>query len=692
MAMQIMRKLGWVVVGVLALLLLACGVLYAMFDGDKIKAEVSRVVLEQKQRKLVIAGTPKLSFWPNVGIELDGVTLSEQASDAQFLALQHARVAVAVMPLLSRQVEVRGLELTGLQATVIKRKDGSLSIADLLGEPSASAPTPDKPATPAKPLQLDVDSVRITDAQLTWRDELAGSTTALSHLNVSSGRIQFSAADQRASVDALHVATNGSTGADAFELSLDAPQLAWSPQQSSAGTVTLSAALRGAARQAQLKLELSGLQGSADALQAKSMALTLDAKAADASVKAQLQSPVAVNLAGRSVELKQLAGTVELAHPSMPMKQVRLPITGTLGLNAQAQSAQLTLATQLDDSHIKTAVRVSKFAPLALGFDLDVDVDVDALNVDKYFPPQPKTGPTASTPTTPAQPESPFDFSALRGPQVQGNVRIGALQVAGLKLSQLTAKLMLAGGKLDIAPLAAQLYDGTARGSVSVNANGNALAVQQTLAGVNINPLMKDLLQKDMLEGRGTVVVDISTRGNTVSAMKKALAGSASLSLKDGAIKGINLAQSLRDIKAKLGQADTTQAANANQKTDFSELTASFKLSNGVAHNEDLSMKSPFIRLTGAGDIDVGMGQMNYLAKAAVVASGEGQGGQDLGQLKGLTVPVRVSGPLAQLSYKLEWGAMLEDATKAKVEEKKQEIKNQVQEKAKDLLKGIFNP
>lgn len=686
--MQIMRKLGWVVGGLLALLLLACGVLYAMFDGDKIKAEVSRVVLEQKQRKLVIAGTPKLSLWPNVGIELDGVTLSEHASDAQFLALQHARVAVAVMPLLSRQVEVRGLELTGLQATVTKRKDGSLSIADLLGEPSPSSPTPDNPATPAKPLQLDVDSVRITDAQFTWRDELAGSTTALSHLHVSSGRIQFSAADQRASVDALHVATQGRSGADAFELSLDAPQLAWSAQQSSAGTVTLSAALRGAARQAQLKLELSGLQGSADALQAKSMALTLDAKAADATVKVQLQSPVALNLAGRSVELKQLAGTVELAHPSMPMKQVRLPIAGTLALNAQAQSAQLTLATQLDDSHIKTAVRVSKFAPLALGFDFDVD----ALNVDKYFPPKPKTEPTASTSTTPAAPESPLDFSALRGPQVQGNVRIGALQVAGLKLSQLTAKLMLAGGKLDIAPLALNLYEGTARGSLSVNANGNALAVQQTLAGISINPLMKDLLQKDMLEGHGTVSLDISARGNTVSAMKKALAGSASLSLKDGAIKGINLAQSLRDIKAKLGQADTTQAANANQKTDFSELTASFKLNNGVAHNEDLSMKSPFIRLAGAGDIDVGKGQMNYLAKAAVVASGEGQGGQDLAQLKGLTVPVRVSGPLDQLSYKLEWGAMLEDATKAKVEEKKQEIKNQVQEKAKDLLKGLFNP
>jgi AsmA protein len=216
---------------------------------------------------------------------------------------------------------------------------------------------------------------------------------------------------------------------------------------------------------------------------------------------------------------------------------------------------------------------------------------------------------------------------------------------------------------------------------------------------------MKDLLDKDVLEGRGDVALDISTHGDTVGAMKKALAGSASLALKDGAIKGINLAQSLRDIKAKLGQPDTTQQANANQKTDFSELSASFKIANGIAHNDDLAMKSPFIRLGGAGDIDVGASQINYLAKATLVTSGEGQGGKAADQLKGLTVPVRLTGRFDKLAYKIEWGAMLEDATKASVEAKKKELQaaadekvkdarahaeEVVKDKAKDLFKGLL--
>ena len=260
-----------------------------------------------------------------------------------------------------------------------------------------------------------------------------------------------------------------------------------------------------------------------------------------------------------------------------------------------------------------------------------------------------------------------------------------------LKLAKLDAKINMANGRLDVAPLSVNLYEGTATGSLSLNANGNHLALKQNLAGVSINPLMKDLADKDLLEGRGNVMLDVTSHGDSVTAMKKALGGTASLSLKDGAIKGINLAQSLRDLKGKLGaKQDSTQQAKAGDKTDFSELTASLKIASGVAHNEDLAMKSPFLRLAGAGDIDIGGGQMNYLAKASVVASSAGQGGQGLDQLKGLTVPVRVTGPFENLSYKIEFGSLVADAAKAKVEEKKQEVKAKAEEKVKDKLKGLF--
>ncbi|MDP2823698.1 MAG: AsmA family protein [Sulfuritalea sp.] len=676
--MKALRILGIVFGLVLALLAAGVGVLYALFDGEKIKGEISRVVLEQKQRKLDIAGKLELSVWPNVGIKLGRLTLSESGGKEEFLALDSARVAVGVMPLLSKQVQVQRIEVDGLKATLVKRQDGTLNIADLLGA-KAEKQGVGAGGTANAPLQIDIAGIKVANAQFTWRDEKSGSTTVLSRLDLATGRVQADSGKQTLLVDTLSLAAKGRSGTDALELKLDAPKLAIAPEKAAGESLKFSATLAGSGRTVTATLLLSGLEGNAQALKIGKLALDLDAKSGETVIKAHLDSPVAANLAAQTVALENLAGSIDVANPQMPMKQLRLPLAGNLHADLARQSAALELATRFDESKIAAKLRVMKFAPLALGFDLDID----QLNVDKYLPPKAKADKPAA--------EDKLDFSALKGLDVHGAIRIGSLQVAKLKLAKLNATIKLAGGRLDVAPLTLNLYEGTANGSLTLNATGNSVALKQSLTGISINPLMKDLVDKDLVEGRGNAMLDVGSRGDTVAAMKKALAGTASVSLKDGAIKGINLAQSLRDLKGKLGaKQDTTQQARAGDKTDFSELTASLKIANSVAHNEDLAMKSPFLRLTGAGDIDIDGGRMNYLAKASVVGSSAGQGGKEVDQLKGLTVPVRVSGPFENLAYKIEFDSLVADMAKAKVEEKQQEIKSKVEDKVKDKLKGLF--
>lgn len=646
--MKALRILGIVAGVVLALLAIGVAALYALFDGEKIKGEASRVVLEQTQRKLDIAGKLELSVWPDVGIKLGRTTLSEPGGKEEFLALDSARVAVAVMPLLSKQVQVRRIEIDGFKATLVKKKDGTLNTADLMGgKDGKQGVGADK--TASTPLQIDIAGIRVANAQLTWRDEKSGSTTTLSNLDLSSGRVQVDGAKQTLALESL----------------------------------SFAATLAGSGLNGQAKLVLSGVEGSARTMKIGQLALDVDARSGETAVKAHLDSSVTAKLAEQTIALEKIVGSIDLANPQMPMKQLKLPLAGNLRADLARQTAALELATQFDESKIATKLQVAKFAPLALGFDLDID----QLNVDKYLPPKAKEDKAAK--------EGKLDFSALKGLDVNGAIRIGSLQVSKLKLARLNAKIKLAGGRLDVAPLTLNLYEGSASGSLSLNAAGNSVALKQNLAGISINPLLKDLADKDLLEGRGNVALDVTSRGDSVAAMKKALGGTAAVSLKDGAIKGINLAQSLRDLKGKLGAAsgkreDSTQQAKAGDKTDFSELTASLKIANGVAHNEDLAMKSPFLRLAGAGDIDIGGGRMNYLAKASVVATSAGQGGQGLDQLKGLTVPVRVTGPFESLSFKIEFGSLVSEAAKAKVEEKTQEIRSKVEDKAKDRLKGLF--
>src|SRR5207237_1167192 len=124
------------------------------------------------------------------------------------------------------------------------------------------------------------------------------------------------------------------------------------------------------------------------------------------------------------------------------------------------------------------------------------------------------------------------------------------------------------------------------------------------------------------------------------------------------------------------------EAAKAStEKTDFSEMSASFAIKNGVAHNEDLDIKAPLFRIGGRGDIDIGNGSLDYTAKAAVVATTKGQGGADVGQLAGLTVPVHLSGPFDNMKYDVDYRSVASDVAKSKLGEA-------VKDKLKERLGG----
>ena len=174
--------------------------------------------------------------------------------------------------------------------------------------------------------------------------------------------------------------------------------------------------------------------------------------------------------------------------------------------------------------------------------------------------------------------------------------------------------------------------------------------------------------------------------------MKKALNGNAKFDLRDGAVHGINIAQTIRSAKAKLGGAANQQSGTSSteEKSDFSELSGSFRITNGVAHNEDLSAKSPLLRVGGRGDINLGNDTLDYTVKATVVSSLQGQGGAELQALKGVTVPVRLSGPLHAIAWNIDFAGMATEVAKQKVDEKKEEVKAKAKEKLQEQLKGLF--
>ena len=675
--------------GLLAVLIALAAYLAATFNPNDYKPQMVQLVKEKLNRTLKIGGDIKLSFYPALGADLGGLSLSEHASEKEFAAVEAARVSLQLMPLLSRELVVSQVEVRGLRANLVKHKNGSTNMDDLIGSEARKAkPAPaavDKPTQ--KPLQFNIDHVLIENASLGYVDEGSGAKYTLNKLKLKTGKI--------AAATPTDIELAFAIGASQPKLNIDVrlkARLAYALDGGKFKLEGLDLGAKGDAAGANIAaFGIKGdIEGDAKAIKSGEIALELDAKQGDKTVKGKLSSPLAIDLGAQTVDLSKLVADFALTNPKSARAPLALKLSGSARADLAKQRANLNFSTKFDESTITGKAGLAHFSPPSYVFDLNID----KLDADRYSGASKPADQSAEAGKAAAPaPEQPLDFSVLKTLQASGSVKIGALKLANLKAQNLRLDAKAGRGRLDLNPLTASLYQGTLNGSLSLIAAATPqIAVRQNLAGISIGPLLKDAIDKDLLEGRGNVALDVSGQGATVSAIKKALNGSASLNLADGALKGINIGAKIREAKAKLGslKGQTTQASNAAEKTDFTELKASFAIRNGIAHNSDLSMKSPLLRLGGEGDINIGADSVNYLAKATVVATAAGQGGKDAAELKGLMVPVLISGPFNALSYKLDFDAMLKGAAQQKVEEKKEEIKSKVQDKLKDRLRGLF--
>jgi len=539
------------------------------------------------------------------------------------------------------------------------------------------------PAIESSPQALHVEQLSVSAT-----GTIAGMQLTRSALQASALRLNL--AESRVLIEGLTLNAQARTQADTVTVDLSAPKLDLTPEQASGESAVLNAKLQGAQRNGDVSLQLSGMQGTAKALRVAALTLAVDVRAQDDAIKGEMTTPLTGNLETKVFELPKLAGRFTLTSPSIPKGSVQVPIDGTVRADLGKERIAADLTTRFDASNIKAKGGMSGFAAPAYDFD----VAIDTLNVDQYLPPKQAQaeGTAQPKPDGGAAKDAPIDLSALKPLKLTGALRVGQLQANNIKARNVQVNLRARDGRLTIDPLAANLYQGTAKGTASIDANGNRFAVKQTLSGVQIGPLLRDAAEKDILEGRGSVVLDLTTQGARVDDLKRALNGTARLDLRDGAVKGVDLPGALRRVKSLLNAGDVEGSGSAKEKTDFSELSASFAIRNGVAHNEDLNLKSPFLRVSGSGDIDIPANTIDYVVKTSVVASMAGQGGEDRPELRGLTVPVRVAGPFDQLRYKVEFKQMVRGASKEQLEAAKEAgreaLKGAAREKLQELMGG----
>ena len=698
-----MKSVLRLIAGLFAIVVLVVVALAAylafLFDANDYRDQLITTVKAQTGRDLTLNGPIELSLFPWLGFSIGAAELGNAPgfSDRPFASLASAEARVKLLPLVGGNVEIDRVTINGLQLSLERRKDGQTNWADF-GR-SKEAPAPDSTTSSSDEDQgatgaLRVGGIEVTDAAVRWTDAMAGADYLLNQVDFSTGGIAPTEPfDFKGGFDfsVSQPAANGRLGFSG-QATLDTEQQKYSLRQMRFELNAEGAGLPGG------KIEAGALADAMVDLNAGTLSVgNMNVKLYDLLISGGLNveglsdSP---NYSGR-IEIdgfnpRALMASMGLNAPATAnaerLKRARL----SANVSGTAQSVKLSnLAGSLDDSEISGSLAVADFSRQALTFDLSIN----QLDVDSYLPPStaaPETAPKSNDGAGGAA--KPLD---LRGPAVKGRLRVGSLKVSGLQMSQVDTGVVLSNGKLTLTPKAA-LYGGSLDADVGVLAQGKTeqLSLNGGVSGVSIGGLLRDLTAKpERLTGTGNVSMNLSGRGLGSAALRSTLDGSVRLVLKDGAVKGVNVAQFLREAQARLqgSNADTAQGA---QQTDFSDMSATVSLGGGVARNSDLSLRSPLLRVSGEGQANLVKETIDYLAKASVVGTLTGQGGKSLDDVRGVTVPVRVGGTFAAPTYRLDVEALLKEAAGARLEEQKAKVKEQVdqkveevREKAKDQIK-----
>jgi AsmA protein len=467
-----------------------------------------------------------------------------------------------------------------------------------------------------------------------------------------------------------------------FEFAVDAPALNISPTQATGEALTGRVRISGL----DASFGLNGISGNAAELDIKEAKLDSTSRKGDRIVKLTFASPLSLNLLQRKGGLSGLRGDVNITDPSLPKGSLQIPVIGSLNVDLLKDQANSKINAVLEGGKFDLSADITKLSDAP---QVNFALAVDTLDLDKLVPPvaaapakPPADGkkdenkPAQPAPAKPA--DDSINLSALVGPSVNGTLKVGKLVVRGLKADDVAAAVKLDRGKLDISSLTAGLYGGKLAGALSVDAaQGNQLATKMSLAGIAIEPLLMDLAQKNVLSGTGSLALDLKTGGANGYAMKSNLGGTLQVRLRDGAVKGINLTQTLRELRAALKpeSQDETVAADTSKQTAFSEMEADLAFTKGVASVKRLNVVSPLLRVTQGepATIDFVKEELDLVARARVVNPAADPEGKELIDLKDVTIPVHVKGPFDKPTYTLLWKDAIGGILKRSLENKLRE-------------------
>ncbi len=697
------RWIKWIAIALVAIVLLFFAVVataLALVDTRALRGVIEERVETTTGRELRIEGSLDIALFPWLGFELGRTRLANAQGfgDAPFAALEQVQLRVRLLPLIQGDIALDRIVLNGLELNLARDANGQSNWDDLVAEAPGDGRAEGKPdaegtgAAPAAGWSLSVDGVEVRDARATWRDAGRGQQVTVRELEVLAGRLEPGVATP---VELSFTAA--ASGAPELELAADG-QLTYrldGPGARVAGLeVELDArgeALPGGRVTAGLAGDLAVDAGAGRATLDNVVITALDRLRATGRIEsgfAGAETSIAGRLAIEEFNPRKLASALAVELP--PTADGNALTRAELELSLAGRPAAMRL--ERIEGHID-ATRISGSATAALADvpRLRADLEADRIDLDRYMPPSGGSagggssgaGSDSGSGDAAADPVANLPVEALRGVFAELHAGIGEALYRDLAMSDVRLDARIEDGilHLDHAGLATAGGRIEASGRLDGRSDAPALSLDAGIRAVQAEPLLVAFAGAAPIVGKLDTGLSGKTRGGTLEAWIRALDGRFDATFLDGAVRGLNVAQRIRVLGARLSGGDV-ETAKAERKTDFSMLRMSGRIRDGVLSSDQLDLRSPLLRLSGAGEADLGKRTVDYTARVLITSTLAGQGGGSATELAGLEVPMRIKGAWASPGIDIKLEKALERRARAEAEAEIEEKKEAAEAEA----------
>ena len=663
-------------VGIMAIAAVA---LFLFFDPNDFREEISAGVKNATGRDLVIEGDLSISLFPWLAIEVGRTELgnAENFSNEPFLSFSEARLSVRILPLIFKQQATVGTaSIDGLMVNLEVAANGTTNWDDLSAAESDAGDIP--VGEGGDPTEVNISNIVISNANVAYKDSQSGSSYVVSNLNLETGVIiENKPVDIDAEFDVVTLPDN----VEGHFTIRGTAMMSEGGAEISVEGLNVSGELSGIFEQPtevnfdsrKLSIDTVAERATLGEMDLTVLGLAISANVAPFTYSGTPQPKAELRVAEFS--LKELMQLLDIEPPATADPDALSRVSFEASASIGESDIELTdLLLELDDSSLSGELSLPLSERGAIGFDLVID----SVNLDAYMAPADADGSSSSASDDDI--EIPVDM--IRTLQAKGSLRIERASLSGMEFTNMQMVLDSSDGRLRLNPLSADLYDGTYQGDVRIDASADTpiISVNERIAGVNLASLAKSMFEQDNVSGKINGEFVLSGKGGSVAAIRQDLDGSMSYELLDGAFEGTDVWHQMRTARAKFRQ-EPAPEPKLPARTEFTTVSASGVVSDGIFENNDLLVELPFLRLTGNGIVDLNAAQINYSMQARVLEKPEFMTDVSAAELEDFTeavIPLKVTGALSAPSIQPDIEALLRQQVEDVIEEKKEELKNRL--------------